>query len=180
MHRAGITACKLVATSVYFCTFATLPLVQADEIKKGDREKCNAFGAQVADAANGVLKPGAGELLLGGAILLASPLIAPRFSMSYNCGVGLFSDKELSVSTNWDGSTPPSEFWVAIGLGGAKATGDNASFVTDAAKKCVNAAISHPEEEMEEANNGKTRVECQAFTRDGGGYSVNILRSPSN
>lgn len=100
----------------------------------------------------------------GGSVFLTNPRMVlicdPRF-ITY-------------VSLTWNSSGHPSNEWFALlATAGAVVTGVAPKKLEAAAHRCHRSALKD-RSELSEASSNDTKIDCQAFTRDGGGVVINI------
>ncbi|OKO76374.1 hypothetical protein [Bradyrhizobium sp. NAS96.2] len=78
------------------------------------------------------------------------------------------------VSLTWNSSGYPSNEWFTVlAKAGAAVTGAAQKPLEDAAHRCHRAAL-RDRTELAEANLNDAKIDCQAFTRDGGGVVINV------
>jgi hypothetical protein len=78
------------------------------------------------------------------------------------------------VSLNWDLSGfPPNEWFTLLALAGKAVTGVDPRILETAAHKCHRAALKD-KSELADLDIPNAKIECQAFTRDGGGVDIGI------
>lgn len=80
------------------------------------------------------------------------------------------------VSLNWDASGfPPNEWFALVATAGNAVTGAELKDLEAAAHRCHRAALKD-RSELASIDLHTAKVECQAFTRDGGGVNVDIAK----
>lgn len=116
----------------------------AEPTKQGD---CPIWHAKIAVAVGGVIKD---DGSIG-----SLPFDARDFKMQFMCS----GTPRAYVIVAWESSkTVPAEFWRMVGIAGAVRTGDNASTVLSAAKKCRDKIKGSSGDD--DASDGNTFVEC--------------------
>jgi hypothetical protein len=85
----------------------------------------------------------------------------------------------MDVNLGWDRGANPSELWYGLAATlGSLTTGANEKTIEVALRRCIRQALED-KSELSDVETPKIRVDCQAFTRDGGGVSVDIY-TPTN
>jgi hypothetical protein len=80
------------------------------------------------------------------------------------------------VSLNWDTSGfPPNDWFALLATAGAAVMGLDPKLLEAAAHRCHRAALKD-KSELADADLKDAKVECQAFTRDGGGVVISIAK----
>lgn len=80
------------------------------------------------------------------------------------------------VSLNWDASGfPPNEWFALVAQAGSAVTGADLKKLETAAHRCHRAALKD-KRELASVYLDDATVECQAFTRDGGGVTVDFAK----
>ncbi|MEK9282827.1 hypothetical protein MTR72_24885 [Bradyrhizobium sp. ISRA442] len=78
------------------------------------------------------------------------------------------------VSLNWDDSGfPPNAWFTLLATAGKAVTGVDARTLESASHKCHRAALKE-KSELADLDIPNAKIECQAFTRDGGGVNIHI------
>src|SRR4051812_8607531 len=83
----------------------------------------------------------------------------------------------FAISAGWDTAFPPSDFFRTLAAGGAALTSEAPARLEAAMRQCHRAALRPSSREMSEQKAGSAYVECHAFTRDGGGMTMEIGRA---
>ncbi len=84
------------------------------------------------------------------------------------------SHRLTGVSLNWDLSGfPPNEWFTLLALAGKAVTGADTKTLEAASRKCHRAALKD-KSELADLDIPSAKIECQAFTRDGGGVDIGI------
>jgi len=84
------------------------------------------------------------------------------------------SHRLTGVSLNWDLSGfPPNEWFTLLALAGKAVTGVDTKILETASHKCHRAALKD-KSELAGIDVPNAKIECQAFTRDGGGVDIGI------
>jgi hypothetical protein len=84
------------------------------------------------------------------------------------------SHRHAGISLTWDaGSFPPNEWFGLLAKAGKAVTGADLKKLESASRQCYRSALKDKTElvDMEIPN---AKIECQAFTRDGGGMNISI------
>ncbi|WP_143494875.1 MULTISPECIES: hypothetical protein [unclassified Pseudomonas] len=89
-----------------------------------------------------------------------------HITLSVSCGL-----VNPNIAVVWDGSTPDSAFYELVGRAGGLVSKRKAGDLIKAAKQCRNDALQD-ESEIAANEQNDLAIECQAFTRDGGGTTV--------
>lgn len=80
------------------------------------------------------------------------------------------------VSLNWDASGfPPNDWFALAATAGSAVTGVDRTKLETAAHRCHRAALKD-ESELARIEFRDAAVDCQAFTRDGGGVNIDIAK----
>lgn len=93
--------------------------------------------------------------------------------MTVGCPRWSSGPEEYSFTLNWNGALPLREFYVLAAKGGSIVHDEAEKLLAKAVGRCIQAAHRSPTE-LANVLSPKARLECQAFTRDGGGASVSI------
>ncbi len=84
------------------------------------------------------------------------------------------SHRLTGISLSWDASGFPSNGWFAVAAdAGLAVTGVPSRTLEPAIRKCHRTALKN-KTELDELDIPNAKIECQAFTRDGGGVSMSI------
>jgi len=84
------------------------------------------------------------------------------------------SHRLTGISINWDKSGYPPNAWFDLAAKAGKAvTGVDANSLVSALHKCHRAALKDSSE-LSDLEISNAKIECQAFTRDGGGVSMGV------
>lgn len=84
------------------------------------------------------------------------------------------SHRLTGVSLGWDDSGFPPNAWFGLLASAGKAvTGVDAKILEAASRKCHRAALKD-KSELSDLDIPDAKIECQAFTRDGGGVNIHI------
>jgi hypothetical protein len=86
------------------------------------------------------------------------------------------SHRPNGISLTWDASGfPPNEWFGVLAKAGKAVTGADLKELQSASRQCHHSALEDKTEPADvEIPNAK--IECQAFTRDGGGVNISIWR----
>jgi hypothetical protein len=80
------------------------------------------------------------------------------------------------VFIGWDKGASPSKAWVALAVKvGQAVTNEPAKALRDGIEKCYHDALKDPTTEMADVELPKSKIECQAFARDGGAGSMTFF-----
>jgi hypothetical protein len=77
------------------------------------------------------------------------------------------------ISLGWEGAFPPNTWFALAVKAGHAVTGVDLGRLDKAIRRCHVQALRH-KSEMSEFDIPHAIIECQAFTRDGGGVTMNI------
>jgi len=84
------------------------------------------------------------------------------------------SHRLTGISTSWDRNAFPNNWWFTIvAKAGHAVTGVDTAVLDQALRKCRQDAINEATE-MADIDVVNARIECQAFTRDGGGVFMSV------
>ena len=83
------------------------------------------------------------------------------------------SPEKIGVYVRWDAAEPPASFFDLAAKAGVAATGELISTLGMAIRNCHRAALQG-RTEFAATETPMAKIECQAFTREGGGTSVSI------
>ena len=86
-----------------------------------------------------------------------------------------FPGQNPAVTLSADTAYPSAYFWEAIGNLGALVTQKSKNSILAGAQQCDRTALTSKDELAEIESDG-LKVECQAFTRDGGGTLVTLYK----
>jgi hypothetical protein len=92
-------------------------------------------------------------------------------TLRINCTPGL----SVAGSIDWDGAYPPAPYFSLVGAVGAVLTGARPVEVERAARRCQRAALLAAGE-LADVTTPRMRLNCQAFSRDGGGTAITLSR----
>lgn len=106
-----------------------------------------------------------------------SPSGDNAFFKSPDMHLSCMSHRLTGVSLNWDSSGFPSNAWFTLlAKAGRAVTGVEAKLLEAASRKCHRAALKD-KSELAGIDIANAKVECQAFTRDGGGVNIHLWMS---
>jgi hypothetical protein len=90
--------------------------------------------------------------------------------INFSCAAhGLTPD----ISLGWEKGAPPSKAWVALAVKAAQViTDEPAKTLRSGIDKCYRDALADPSTEMASVELPKSKIDCQAFARDGGAGSM--------
>ena len=84
------------------------------------------------------------------------------------------SHRITGVSLNWDDSGfPPNAWFKLLALAGKAVTGVDVRTLEASSHKCHQAALKE-KSELADVDIPNAKIDCQAFTRDGGGVDIGI------
>ncbi|MCK1529056.1 hypothetical protein IVB15_15325 [Bradyrhizobium sp. 182] len=133
---------------------------QAGE-RSADRPECKEITARIIERTNTKFdhfSPSGGSVFFKGPDMVL--ICDPKF-VTY-------------VSLNWDTNGFPSKEWFSlVAKAGSAVTGADLKQLELAARRCYRSALKDPDEQASATFSGAT-VECQAFTRDGGGVVIDV------
>ncbi|QIE87020.1 hypothetical protein [Pseudomonas nitroreducens] len=92
----------------------------------------------------------------------------PQIQVSVGCELG-----KPNVQVSWDGGSPDKAFYDLVGRLGQAVSGSKPSQVVQAAKSCRQQALQDGGE-IGQVEQPGLAVECQAFSRDGGGTTISV------
>ncbi|WP_162950210.1 hypothetical protein [Rhizobium jaguaris] len=96
-------------------------------------------------------------------------------TVTYGCPFGPKQKPDFAVY--WEGKArPPSDIAALIAKGGEFVTGATRAEIMTETSACVTDALKSSAAELADREVRGVKIECQAFTRDGGGGSVTIYR----
>jgi hypothetical protein len=96
-------------------------------------------------------------------------------NVTYGCPFGPKQKPDFAVY--WEGKArPPADIVALIAKGGEFVTGATRAEITAEMSACIAAALKPDAAEMADREIRGVKIECQAFSRDGGGGSVTIYR----
>lgn len=82
---------------------------------------------------------------------------------------------DWSVYVGWvQNASPPIDYYKTVGRAGGVLTGESEATLINSAQTCVREALGH-KSELADALTDKAKLECQAFTRNGGSASISIF-----
>lgn len=93
----------------------------------------------------------------------------PNIALSLSCALGT-----PNVAVTWDGSAPDQAFYDLVGRIGGLVSKRPAADVVKASKQCRQQALKD-ESEIATVEQKGLAIECQAFTRDGGGTTISVF-----
>jgi len=93
----------------------------------------------------------------------------PHARLYVNCPSG-----KVDIAVSWAGPTPDAKFYKLVGQAGNLVSRQPATDVVKAAKQCRQQALQD-DFEIASVEQGSLAIECQAYTRDGGGTSFSIF-----
>ena len=87
------------------------------------------------------------------------------------------SHRLTGISLTWDASGFPSNAWfVLLARAGKAVTGVDLKKLESASRQCHRSALKD-KAKLAELDIPSAKIECQAFTRDGGGVNISIWKS---
>jgi hypothetical protein len=141
---------------------------------KSKADSCDALAAKVIAMPFGVTFD---RRTNANIIILRDPLLS---EMSITCPasgttLGVAFSQKLDVSFSQETAYPNATFYYLAGNIGEAVIGVRGETIEAAAMKCQQAALRSSSELADRTYKGVT-VECQAYTRDGGGTSITVHR----
>jgi hypothetical protein len=130
-------------------------------------DECDDLASRVAEKEHLLAKPKNQT----GLIVLNHPTI-PELSI----GCPIAPGKRADLFGGWDAAHPPAEFFSDMGRIGQAVIGIDAEVIRSGMKQCFAKALRSKTEIADIEFHGMS-LECQAFTRDGGGTVVTLYRS---
>lgn len=146
---------------------ATVTLPQYEQDDATSRNKCLEGAQKLAASINAVIGRQTSSIVA----------LAHRSTneASFGCPSGPKSTSNIFIA--WDRrAKPPADTLELIAKAGAFLTGATAIEVSQATAACVTNALKPKSQELAAVEFRGARVECQAFSRDGGGGNVTIYR----
>jgi hypothetical protein len=95
----------------------------------------------------------------------------PNITMSFNCAFG-----KPNVYISWDGEKPDQQFYDLVGRAGSLVSPLSAADIVKVSKQCREHAIKDSGEIATVEQKGLA-IECQAFSRDGGGTATGVFHT---
>ncbi|KOY02855.1 hypothetical protein [Pseudomonas nunensis] len=92
-----------------------------------------------------------------------------NITLSVNCSFG-----KPNVFISWDGQKPDQQFYGLVGRVGSLVSSRSAADIVTVSKQCRERAIKDSGEIATIEKKGLA-IECQAFSRDGGGTSISVF-----
>jgi hypothetical protein len=84
------------------------------------------------------------------------------------------SHRHTGISLTWDaGGVPPNEWFGLLAKTGKAVTGADLKKLQSASRQCHSSALKD-KTELADIEIPNAKIECQAFTRDGGGVNISI------
>lgn len=96
-------------------------------------------------------------------------LDGPNIALSLSCAIGT-----PNIAVTWDGPAPDKAFYDLVGRTGSLVSNSSAADVVKASKQCRQQALKD-ESEIATVEQKGLAIECQAFTRDGGGTTITVF-----
>lgn len=93
----------------------------------------------------------------------------PNIVLSLSCATGT-----PNIAVTWDGPAPDKAFYDLVGRTGSLVSNSSAADVVKASKQCRQQALKD-ESEIATVEQKGLAIECQAFTRDGGGTTITVF-----
>jgi hypothetical protein len=131
-------------------------------------DQCDVKAAELTSAIPGVTAVRQHNNLVADAIHLTTSAVSEA---SIDCPTETGFPIDLFVS--WNGAYPPGSFFDFAGRAGHIVVGATEQDIRDGAKLCQQRALGGRGETQQFAH-GSAYIECQAFSRDGGGTSISI------
>lgn len=94
---------------------------------------------------------------------------SPIIGLSLSCSLG-----KPNIAIYWDGPAPDQSFYDLIGRAGSLVSARSAAEIVKASKNCRKNALRDGNEIATVEQEGLV-IECQAFTRDGGGTIITVF-----
>ncbi|MEH2590980.1 hypothetical protein [Bradyrhizobium sp. AZCC 1721] len=146
---------------VVCCTLGGLSEATLAKERRVDSARCKEIAARIVERTNA------------------------RFDHFSPSGTGVFFDRPrfvlsctsyrlTGVSLTWDNAFPPNSWFEILARGGEAVTGSPANTLETASRKCYKSALRSKDgaEELDIPNVAK--IECSAFTQNGGGVVIHI------
>ena len=135
----------------------------AAEASGADSPECKEITARLIELTNAQFERVSPS---GNNVFFKHPLVS---EMSLDCS----SHSLTGVFLGWEGAFPPNDWFAVAAKAGKAATGVEIKKLHSAIRTCHRAALKN-KSELSELEIPNARIECQAFTRDGGGVSMSI------
>jgi len=150
----------LLITVVAICPSAVLA---GESARPADNPECKEITARLVQATDAQFDQIAPD---GNNVFLQHPLTG---QMVLSC----YSHNLTGVSINLGGPFPPNAWFALAVKAGQAVTGEGTQKLDEGLRKCHRDALK-AEDEFSGLETPKAKIECQAFTRDGGGTAMDI------
>ncbi len=168
------------------CSFGALAFAMAvigaasaiageEKLRPVDSAECKEITARVIEATGATF----GEYsLLGDNVFLNHTLVPDRMVLS--CGI--YSSSPLTdqsnhyftgISVSFEGAFPPNPWFAVAAKAGRAVTGEEIRTLDQGIRQCHREALES-KTELAELETPHAKIECQAFTRDGGGVTMTV------
>lgn len=159
MNRTSLLRLLLAASVLIEMTYAP---AKAAPFEMGARSaECKDITARLVEATNATFDHYSPS---GNNVFLKKP------DMVLSC----MTHRLTGVSLGWDdGGFPPNAWFGLLAKAGKAVTGVDVRTLEAASRKCHRAALKD-KSELADIDIPNAKIECQAFTRDGGGVNIHI------
>ena len=150
-----------LAASILVVFGMTSAFATENERRAAESAECKVITARLMEATNAEVDH---YSLSGDKVVLKAP------KMVLSC-----TNRRLTgISMDWNANGfPPDEWFGLLAKAGKAVTGIDVSILETASRKCHRAALKD-KTELADLDIPNAKIECQAFTRDGGGVSITI------
>jgi hypothetical protein len=159
-RRRNLTAVLGLAGIAALAPLQTQP---ASALQRAEAPPCKAVTTKILRATNARFEQFSE---LGTRVLFAHPSAR---DLSLSCT----STDKIGVFVRWDAAEPPAAFFDLATKAGVATTGELMSTLGMAIRNCHRAALQGCTE-FAATETPMSKIECQAFTREGGGTSVSV------
>jgi hypothetical protein len=161
--RHALKIASAIAVAGLCSLMLLLQTRQTVALQRAEMQPCKTITTKIVSATNARFEQFSE---LGTRVLFEHPSAR---DLSLSCT----APEKIGVYVRWDGAEPPAAFFDLATKAGVATTGELMSTLGMAIRNCHRAALQG-RTEFAAAETPMSKIECQAFTREGGGTSVSV------
>jgi hypothetical protein len=163
MHVEAMRAKVKIAYALTAAGLCFLPQARAVALQRAETQPCKTITTKIVSTTNARFEQFSE---LGTRVLFEHPSAR---DLSLSCT----SPEKIGVYVRWDAAEPPAAFFDLATKAGVATTGELMSTLGMAIRNCHRTALQG-RTEFAATETPMSKIECQAFTREGGGTSVSV------
>ena len=163
MHVAAMRETPRIASVIALACLCLVSSRMALALQRAETQPCKTITTKILSAPNARFEQFAE---LGTRVLFEHPSAR---DLSLLCT----SPNKIGVFVRWDAADPPAAFFDLATKAGVATTGEIMSTLGMAIRNCHRAALQG-RTEFAAIETPMSKIECQAFTREGGGTAVSV------